>query len=1107
MMTTWMWFSRRIGSKYFNHRLKCRKRWLLSRNARELCRVEPLEQRHLMAVVVPAYEITNQWGNEFEARITLTNVDVQPVNDWMLSFDYAASITDVWGATLVSNDGGRYVIANEGWNNDLETGRSLVFHLLGSTNIHATEIDAPTNYAINGKAVGDETNNSTPLAGDIPPLGEEGGDSPSNSNTDRFQVGFHRLRDWGEAFVGEITLTNHSSGVLTGWEISFDFTGGIDSLWNARLVNASGPRYTVRAPAWNQDLAAGGTVTIRFQATPEQEGVVPRAFVISGVCDGPLIQSNQDFQAPSKLQRPSIQPIADTIDGHGVVYAVGALQEDIQEFDPTVDRLDFGSHSARTVTLAKNEQGKVAFINPWTQKASFHVLSNVSCSDLTVDNFFPLDNEHLRQDIGGVLSWERRVGPRDLDTIYVRSHEVGVHERIEGFDPTSMKISLLYFGSRDRLFVEDTDEGLLISSEIAGQSILLVGVSKASLVGNNIEFHHDQVVESRLFVPFGFHADDVAIVSRDMLLTPMSVAGEPTDGHQVEVGNPLRRSGFFTEFASTTAVSVLVDADGLAYIQEGESLPIPVTRDDGYWQGNVPLRRDGATIMAAARDDLGRLRVLDGHDFNLYAWILDDNGRYIGEESPSDTSLRAKESLFQIDLDGDAVIETVSGVNSGNAGDQLWGEAFFAPYVDMGFWETPNLTEIATARGTSLLTLAFLLSTAEGKTAWAGWDSLALGSESPRAVAIDESIVAFQSAGGDVMISFGGAAGNSLAHVHALLGKSALDLANSYIEVVDKYSLNRIDFDIEGTAITDPVSIALRSEALALFQQMRPDVEVWYTLPAVPTGLTYNGHAVIRSALQAGVVLDGVNIMAMNFGEWAAPTTGPGARPMGFYAIASAQGAHDQLISVYAEYGHDFGWSQLGVTPMIGVNDITTQVFGVEDARMLEDFARVNGLGMLSMWSIARDNPGGLGQATATASGLDLPAGAFCSVFSDYGTQNTAYLYEEVSNVAAVTLLSNYLGRAYISESGRDPIAVSRSDTYWQGDVPLSRNGATMVAAARDHLGRLRVLDGNGVDWYAWILDESGRYIGEEGPTETTLAAKESLFQLDLNGDGLIGVG
>ncbi len=65
-------------------------------------------------------------------------------------------------------------------------------------------------------------------------------------------------------------------------------------------------------------------------------------------------------------------------------------------------------------------------------------------------------NEHLRQDIGGALSWERGVGPRDASTIYIRSHEVGVHERIEGFDPDSMKLSFLYYSSRERIFVEDT---------------------------------------------------------------------------------------------------------------------------------------------------------------------------------------------------------------------------------------------------------------------------------------------------------------------------------------------------------------------------------------------------------------------------------------------------------------------------------------------------------------------------------------------------------------------------------------------------------------------------------------------------------------------------
>lgn len=1060
----------------------------------------------MMAVVTPSYEITNQWGNEFEARITLENADVHPVNDWTLAFDYAATVTDVSGAALVSQEGTRYVIANEGWNADLKAGKPLVFYLLGSTGIRASEIEPPNNYAINDYGDGG-IDAVAPSGSNGTDLGQGSDESLLNSNGELHEIGFKRLAGWETGFIGEISVRNKSGAVLTGWEVSFDFPGEIKSVWNGQLLNHSGVRHTVRAPEWNRDLAVGGTAIIRFQGTPDQESAVPHTFVVSGICNGPLLPNAEASGAPLVLKRPSLLPLPDGIDGQGVVHAVGSSQPDIQGFRPTVDRLDFGSQVARTIAIGKNEIGEVAFLNPWSPFESFQSLSNVSLSDLGLDNFVPVADEHLRQDIGGVLSWEHQIGPREQDTIYIRSHEFGVHDRIEGFDPANMKLSFLYFGARDRLFVEDTDEGLLLTAGSTGQTTLLAGVKKASLVGGNIEFHHDQVVEARLFVPFGFEASDVAIVSRAGLLTPAAVAGEPTDGHQTRGGNDSPREKFFTEVASTTPVRVLVDTNGLAYVQEEGGEPIAITRADGYWQGNVPLVRDGASIMAAARDDLGRLRVLDGSGYNLYAWILDENGQYIGEESPSDTSLRAKEALFQIDLDGDAAVETVAGLNSGNEGDQLWGEAFFAPYVDMGFWEIPDLSEIAESRGTSLLTLAFLLSTADGKTAWAGWDSLTLDSEAPRAVAINESIASFQAAGGDVMVSFGGAAGNSLAHVHAIQGKTALDLANAYVEVVDKYSLHRIDFDIEGTAITDPVSIALRSEALSLFQQMRPDIEVWYTLPAVPSGLTYNGHVVVRSALHAGVVLDGVNIMAMNFGEWAAPTTGPDAKTMGFYAVASAQGAHDQLTSLYAEYGHRFGWSQLGVTPMIGVNDITTQVFDTSDAQMLEDFARVKGLGMLSMWSIARDNPGGIGQATATASGLDVPPGAFSAIFSDYGTQNTDLLYDEVATTAGITVLSNYLGLAYISESGGNPIAITRSDNYWQGNVPVNRDGASIISAARDRLGRLRVLDGSGVNVYAWILDDSGRYIGEEGPADTTLAAKEALFQIDLDGDGIIASG
>ena len=109
--------------------------------------------------------------------------------------------------------------------------------------------------------------------------------------------------------------------------------------------------------------------------------------------------------------------------------------------------------------------------------------------------------------------------------------------------------------------------------------------------------------------------------------------------------------------ADTTSVSLLVDTEtGQAYVQEDGGEPILISRSDEYWSGDVPLTRDGSTLQAAARDDLGRLRVLDVGEWGAFAWILDDSGRFIGEESQSDTSVQDKEDLFQLDIDGDGMI-------------------------------------------------------------------------------------------------------------------------------------------------------------------------------------------------------------------------------------------------------------------------------------------------------------------------------------------------------------------------------------------------------------------------------------------------------------------
>ena len=323
------------------------------------------------------------------------------------------------------------------------------------------------------------------------------------------------------------------------------------------------------------------------------------------------------------------------------------------------------------------------------------------------------------------------------------------------------------------------------------------------------------------------------------------------------------------------------------------------------------------------------------------------------------------------------------GTNSGNSADKLWGEAFYAPYVDMALYPVPDLDGLARQHGVGLFTLAFLQATPTGEPAWAGLSALSLTSTNTQAVAIRREIGELRAAGGDVMVSMGGAAGTSQAQRFAKAGRSAADLAASYSNTVDTLALNRLDFDIEGAAIADSKANLLQSTALSLLQKSHPNLELWYTLPVLPQGLTREGLTVVGQALDAGVRLDGINLMTMDYGDSAAP---PSAKSMGAYAIDAANSSYQQLSSLFATHGLGFGWNQLGMTPMIGVNDVRTEVFTLADAQQVEDFARSKGLGMLSMWSLARDTPGPLGQVGPSNSGLAVPAGSFAALFGDYGT-------------------------------------------------------------------------------------------------------------------------
>ncbi|MFC8489516.1 cellulose binding domain-containing protein [Streptomyces sp. NPDC057235] len=294
--------------------------------------------------------------------------------------------------------------------------------------------------------------------------------------------------------------------------------------------------------------------------------------------------------------------------------------------------------------------------------------------------------------------------------------------------------------------------------------------------------------------------------------------------------------------------------------------------------------------------------------------------------------------------------------------------AKFAPYVDTSLYPAYDLLATADATGVKEFNLAFITSGGACAPLWGGVTDLA----NDRVAA---QIGALRAKGGDVRVSFGGAAGHEL----ALNCSSGAALAAAYGKVVDQYGLTKVDFDVEGAALPDTAANTRRAQAIAQLQKAHPGLNVSFTLPVMPEGLTQPGVDLLADAKRNGVRVDAVNIMAMDYGP-------AYSADMGTYAIQAATATQAQVKGVLG-LSDAAAWKAVAVTPMIGVNDVTTEVFKVDDATQLVDFARSKGLGWLSMWSSTRDKQcpdGAVNRADATCSSILQQPLAFTKAFAAY---------------------------------------------------------------------------------------------------------------------------
>jgi hypothetical protein len=168
---------------------------------------------------------------------------------------------------------------------------------------------------------------------------------------------------------------------------------------------------------------------------------------------------------------------------------------------------------------------------------------------------------------------------------------------------------------------------------------------------------------------------------------------------------------------------------------------------------------------------------------------------------------------------------------------------------------------------------------------------------------------------------------------------------------------NGSQVDIEGAVIADTTTSNLRFEAINQLEADNPGLVVSVTIPTFPTGPDNNGDAFLQLAVVDGTTINVVNVMAMDYYS----TSDSGGAEMGIYAVEAAQNTLSFVNTIWP--GDTY--ANIGVTPMIGQNDDSAEVFTEADAQTLVSFASANGLGRLAFWSVDRDQPCG-----GSASGL-----------------------------------------------------------------------------------------------------------------------------------------
>lgn len=191
-------------------------------------------------------------------------------------------------------------------------------------------------------------------------------------------------------------------------------------------------------------------------------------------------------------------------------------------------------------------------------------------------------------------------------------------------------------------------------------------------------------------------------------------------------------------------------------------------------------------------------------------------------------------------------------------------------------------------------------------------------------------------------IAFGGQTGDDLSKKC----KNSEELFNAYDEVVKIYQPSGLDYDLEGPILNNKSALKKLIFALKKIQETYPNLEITITLPVMPHGLNFHEKRLIKDLKNAKLLFT-LNLLTMNY----SPSYN---KNMLKYSISALNNTATFLSKLYGIKKASV-YRKISITPMIGMNDIRSEIFTLNDAKNLIRENKKLNLHSLHFWSLERD--------------------------------------------------------------------------------------------------------------------------------------------------------